>query len=45
MTKNSGKSKGFGFVSFKGTKDAQRVVDETNRKELNDKQLCLLNLI
>jgi len=25
MTKNGGKSKDFGFVSFKGTKDAQSI--------------------
>eukprot|EP00069_Balaena_mysticetus_P009773 bmy_20349T0 len=41
----SGKSKDFGFVSFKGTKVTQTVVDEMDRKELNEKQFCLLNLI
>ena len=45
MGKKSGKSKDFGFASFKGTKVTQRVVDEMVRKELNEKQFCLLNLI
>lgn len=27
-----------GFVSFKGTKDTQRVVDEMNTKEFNENQ-------
>lgn len=43
MTKNGWKSKDFGFVSFKGTEDEQRVVNEMTRKELHEKQLCLLN--
>ncbi|XP_069337764.1 polyadenylate-binding protein 1-like isoform X2 [Eulemur rufifrons] len=39
MTGESGKSKGFGFVSFERHEDAQRAVDEMNGKELNGKQI------
>uniref|UniRef100_A0A4W4FXW3 Polyadenylate-binding protein n=1 Tax=Electrophorus electricus TaxID=8005 RepID=A0A4W4FXW3_ELEEL len=39
MTDESGKSKGFGFVSFERHEDAQRAVDEMNGKELNGKQV------
>ncbi|KAL1764983.1 polyadenylate-binding protein 1, partial [Sigmodon hispidus] len=39
MTDESGKSKGFGFVSFERHKDAQKAVDEINGKELNEKQM------
>uniref|UniRef100_A0A671Q3T6 RRM domain-containing protein n=1 Tax=Sinocyclocheilus anshuiensis TaxID=1608454 RepID=A0A671Q3T6_9TELE len=34
MTDDSGKSRGFGFVSFERHEDAQRAVDEMNGKEL-----------
>ncbi|XP_076877579.1 polyadenylate-binding protein 1A-like [Brachyhypopomus gauderio] len=37
MTDDSGKSRGFGFVSFKRHEDAQKAVDEMNGKELNGK--------
>ncbi|XP_035887903.1 polyadenylate-binding protein 1-like [Phyllostomus discolor] len=39
MTDESGKSKGFGFVSFRRHEDAQKAVDEMNGKELNGKQI------
>ncbi|XP_073728745.1 polyadenylate-binding protein 1A isoform X2 [Misgurnus anguillicaudatus] len=39
MTDDSGKSKGFGFVSFERHEDAQRAVDEMNGKEMNGKQV------
>uniref|UniRef100_A0A672PA86 Polyadenylate-binding protein n=1 Tax=Sinocyclocheilus grahami TaxID=75366 RepID=A0A672PA86_SINGR len=39
MTDISGKSRGFGFVSFERHEDAQRAVDEMNGKELNGKQV------
>uniref|UniRef100_A0A672ME98 Polyadenylate-binding protein n=1 Tax=Sinocyclocheilus grahami TaxID=75366 RepID=A0A672ME98_SINGR len=39
MTDDSGKSRGFGFVSFERHEDAQRAVDEMNGKELNGKQV------
>ncbi|KFO34404.1 polyadenylate-binding protein 1-like [Fukomys damarensis] len=39
MTDESGKSKGFGFVSFERHEDAQTAVDEMNGKELNGKQI------
>uniref|UniRef100_A0A2K5QZR6 PABP n=1 Tax=Cebus imitator TaxID=2715852 RepID=A0A2K5QZR6_CEBIM len=39
MTNESGKSKGFGFVSFERQEYAQKAVDEMNGKELNGKQL------
>ncbi|KAK1784082.1 hypothetical protein P4O66_004154 [Electrophorus voltai] len=39
MTDESGKSKGFGFVSFERHEDAKRAVDEMNGKKLNGKQL------
>ncbi|TRY90480.1 hypothetical protein DNTS_026112 [Danionella cerebrum] len=39
MTDESGKSKGFGFVSFERHEDAQRAVDEMNGKEMNGKQV------
>ncbi|XP_041664923.1 polyadenylate-binding protein 1b [Cheilinus undulatus] len=37
MTDDSGKSRGFGFVSFDRHEDAQRAVDEMNGKEMNGK--------
>ncbi|XP_041932997.1 polyadenylate-binding protein 1b [Alosa pseudoharengus] len=37
MTDDSGKSRGFGFVSFERHEDAQRAVDEMNGKEMNGK--------
>uniref|UniRef100_A0A3Q0SKM2 Polyadenylate-binding protein n=1 Tax=Amphilophus citrinellus TaxID=61819 RepID=A0A3Q0SKM2_AMPCI len=37
MTDESGKSRGFGFVSFERHEDAQKAVDEMNGKELNGK--------
>ncbi|KAA0702584.1 Polyadenylate-binding protein 1 [Triplophysa tibetana] len=39
MTDESGKSRGFGFVSFERHEDAQRAVDEMNGKEVNGKQV------
>uniref|UniRef100_A0A4X2K9R9 Polyadenylate-binding protein n=1 Tax=Vombatus ursinus TaxID=29139 RepID=A0A4X2K9R9_VOMUR len=39
MTDESGKSRGFGFVSFERHEDAQRAVDEMNGKELNGRQI------
>ncbi|KAK6491503.1 polyadenylate-binding protein 1 [Huso huso] len=39
MTDDSGKSKGFGFVSFERHEDAQKAVDEMNGKEVNGKQI------
>ncbi|XP_068930090.1 polyadenylate-binding protein 1-like [Petaurus breviceps papuanus] len=39
MADESGKSKGFGFVSFQRHEDAQRAVAEMNGKELNGKQI------
>uniref|UniRef100_A0A8C6GYZ0 Polyadenylate-binding protein n=1 Tax=Mus spicilegus TaxID=10103 RepID=A0A8C6GYZ0_MUSSI len=39
MTDESGKSKGFGFVSFERHEDAQKAVDEMNGKELNGKHI------
>uniref|UniRef100_A0A5F4W932 Polyadenylate-binding protein n=1 Tax=Callithrix jacchus TaxID=9483 RepID=A0A5F4W932_CALJA len=39
MTDESGKSKGFGFVSFERHEDAQKAVDVMNGKELNGKQI------
>ncbi|CAB1328008.1 unnamed protein product, partial [Coregonus sp. 'balchen'] len=35
VSSDSGKSSGFGFVCFKRHEDAQRAVNEMNRKELN----------
>jgi len=37
MTDDTGKSRGFGFVSFENHEDAQKAVDEMNGKELNGK--------
>ncbi|XP_069032055.1 polyadenylate-binding protein 1b [Embiotoca jacksoni] len=37
MTDDSGKSRGFGFVSFERHEDAQKAVDEMNGKEFNGK--------
>uniref|UniRef100_A0A8C5EPS1 Polyadenylate-binding protein n=1 Tax=Gouania willdenowi TaxID=441366 RepID=A0A8C5EPS1_GOUWI len=37
MTDESGKSRGFGFVSFERHQDAQKAVDEMNGRELNGK--------
>jgi len=37
MTDDSGKSRGFGFVSFERHEDAQKAVDEMNGKEMNGK--------
>ncbi|XP_043830572.1 polyadenylate-binding protein 1-like [Dromiciops gliroides] len=39
MTDESGKSKGFGFVSFGRHEDAQKAVDEMNGKEINGRQI------
>uniref|UniRef100_A0A3P8XF63 Polyadenylate-binding protein n=1 Tax=Esox lucius TaxID=8010 RepID=A0A3P8XF63_ESOLU len=39
MTDDSGKSRGFGFVSFERHEDAQRAVDEMNGKEFNGRQV------
>uniref|UniRef100_A0A8C6S137 Polyadenylate-binding protein n=1 Tax=Nannospalax galili TaxID=1026970 RepID=A0A8C6S137_NANGA len=39
MTDESGKSKGFGFVSFERHEDAQKAVDEMNGKELTQKKV------
>lgn len=39
MTDGSGKSKGFGFVSFERHEDARKAVDEMNGKDLNGKQI------
>ncbi|XP_006903519.1 PREDICTED: polyadenylate-binding protein 1-like, partial [Elephantulus edwardii] len=39
MTDESGKSKGFGFVSFERHEDTQKAVDEMYGKELNGKQI------
>uniref|UniRef100_A0A665TTJ1 Polyadenylate-binding protein n=1 Tax=Echeneis naucrates TaxID=173247 RepID=A0A665TTJ1_ECHNA len=39
MTDESGKSKGFGFVSFERHEDAQKAVDDMNGKELNGRQV------
>ncbi|KAG5857121.1 hypothetical protein ANANG_G00015200 [Anguilla anguilla] len=37
MMDDSGKSKGFGFVSFERHEDAQKAVDDMNGKEMNGK--------
>uniref|UniRef100_A0A671VB57 Polyadenylate-binding protein n=1 Tax=Sparus aurata TaxID=8175 RepID=A0A671VB57_SPAAU len=39
MTDESGKSKGFGFVSFERHEDAQKAVDDMNGKEMNGRQV------
>ncbi|KAJ8291088.1 hypothetical protein GJAV_G00021240 [Gymnothorax javanicus] len=39
MTDETGKSKGFGFVSFERHEDAQKAVDDMNGKEMNGKQV------
>ncbi|XP_015235987.1 PREDICTED: polyadenylate-binding protein 1 [Cyprinodon variegatus] len=39
MTDESGKSRGFGFVSFERHEDAQTAVDEMNGKDLNGKPI------
>uniref|UniRef100_A0A3B5MQF6 Polyadenylate-binding protein n=1 Tax=Xiphophorus couchianus TaxID=32473 RepID=A0A3B5MQF6_9TELE len=39
MTDDSGKSRGFGFVSFERHEDAQKAVDEMNGKDLNGKPI------
>ncbi|XP_036999669.2 polyadenylate-binding protein 1-like [Artibeus jamaicensis] len=39
MADESGKSKGFGFVSFRRHEDARKAVDEMNGKELNGKPI------
>ncbi|KAG7458104.1 hypothetical protein MATL_G00234630 [Megalops atlanticus] len=39
MTDDTGKSRGFGFVSFERHEDAQKAVDEMNGKELNGKMI------
>ncbi|XP_078396153.1 polyadenylate-binding protein 1b isoform X1 [Cetorhinus maximus] len=39
MTDDSGRSKGFGFVSFEKHEDAQKAVDEMNGKEINGRQV------
>ncbi|KAJ7991984.1 hypothetical protein DPEC_G00289510 [Dallia pectoralis] len=44
MTDDSGKSRGFGFVSFERHEDAQKAVDEMNGKERNGKLIYGFNL-
>ncbi|GIY23106.1 polyadenylate-binding protein 1 [Caerostris darwini] len=39
MTDDTGKSKGFGFVSFEDPENAEKAVDDLNGKELNGKTL------
>ncbi|XP_052827885.1 polyadenylate-binding protein 1-like [Octopus bimaculoides] len=39
MTDNSGKSKGFGFVNFTDSQDAEKAVREMNSVEINGKEL------
>uniref|UniRef100_A0A3B3RAD5 RRM domain-containing protein n=1 Tax=Paramormyrops kingsleyae TaxID=1676925 RepID=A0A3B3RAD5_9TELE len=39
MTDESGKSTGFGYVSYERHEDAQKAVDEMNGKEMNGKQV------
>uniref|UniRef100_A0A8C5GI88 Polyadenylate-binding protein n=1 Tax=Gouania willdenowi TaxID=441366 RepID=A0A8C5GI88_GOUWI len=39
MTDETGKSKGFGFVSFERHEDAQKAVDDMNGKEMNGRQM------
>ncbi|KAM9307624.1 polyadenylate-binding protein 1 isoform 2-T2 [Gastrophryne carolinensis] len=39
MTDDSGKSKGFGFVSFERHEDAQKAVDDMNGKDMNGKTI------
>ncbi|XP_040210724.1 polyadenylate-binding protein 1 isoform X1 [Rana temporaria] len=39
MTDDSGKSKGFGFVSFERHEDAQKAVDDMNGKDMNGKNI------
>ncbi|XP_040287197.1 polyadenylate-binding protein 1 isoform X2 [Bufo bufo] len=39
MTDDSGKSKGFGFVSFERHEDAQKAVDDMNGKDMNGKAI------
>uniref|UniRef100_A0A4W3J0X0 Polyadenylate-binding protein n=1 Tax=Callorhinchus milii TaxID=7868 RepID=A0A4W3J0X0_CALMI len=39
MTDDSGRSRGFGFVSFEKHEDAQKAVDEMNGKEINGRQV------
>uniref|UniRef100_A0A8D3DSY4 Polyadenylate-binding protein n=1 Tax=Scophthalmus maximus TaxID=52904 RepID=A0A8D3DSY4_SCOMX len=39
MTDESGKSKGFGFVSFERHEDAQKAVDDMNGKDMNGRQV------
>lgn len=39
ITDSKGKSRGFGFVSFDKTNDAEKAVDEMNSKEINGRQL------
>ncbi|KAM4027634.1 polyadenylate-binding protein 1 [Anomaloglossus baeobatrachus] len=39
MTDETGKSKGFGFVSFERHEDAQKAVDDMNGKDMNGKAI------
>ncbi|KAL1765792.1 Polyadenylate-binding 4 [Sigmodon hispidus] len=41
MRDPSGKSKGFGFVSYKKREDANKAVEEMNGKEMSDKAILV----
>ncbi len=41
MDRDSGRSKGFGFVEFSDTKAAQAAIDEMNGKEFNGRALTV----